>query len=119
MSVCAQLVALRTRSLRRGIWYTALNRLERAQVDVTLRVVQMVRSPCLARVLNMIIDKLSAALQSRVAMAVQSVGFAVAAQLSSIAQGWGLASARSWARDPRFARFLAIMDLNSHHVGSR
>jgi hypothetical protein len=104
--------------MRRGIWHKVLNRLERAQVDLTVRVVKKVRSLCLAKVLNMIIDKLSTALQSRFLMAVRSVGFSLALKLSKIAQSWGLGTAEAWALDSRFARFLAIMDINSNHSGS-
>lgn len=115
MSYFSTLTALKTRSMRRGIWYRVLNRLERAQVDLTVKVVKKVRSPFLARVLDVIIGKLSDALQSRVSKIVKSIGFTQTLKLSRIAQSWGNKSARIWAQDSRFARFLAIMDLNSSH----
>ena len=114
----AALRALKVRSMRRGIWNRALSRLEKAQVDLTLRIVRRVRSPFLARVLDSIVDKLSNALQSGVSRTTVSIGFPLALRLSRIAQGWGNKSARTWAQDSGFARFLAIMSLNSNSTGS-
>jgi len=113
MNNLAGLVALRTKSMRRGIWYRVLNRLERAQVDWTVRIVKTVRSPLLAKVLNSIMDKLSAALENEVSKRIRSVGRALARKLSAIAGRWGNALAETWAQDEGFARFLAIMDMNS------
>jgi len=108
-----RLLELKRRSLRRGIWFKALNRLERAQVDLTMKVVETVRSSLLARVLNSIIDKLSQALESRVSTLIKSIGIPSALKLSRIAKGWGYKSAEEWVGDSGFARFLAILHLNS------
>ena len=98
--------------MRRGIWYRALNRLERAQVDLTLRVVREVRSAFLARVLDGIMAKLRSALGSRVVRMIGPVGFPLARKLSEIAMSWGNESAAGWARDRGFARFLVVMAVN-------
>ena len=113
MSYRARLLALKKRCLRRGIWFRVLNRLERAQVDLTFRIVTTVRSALLARVLNMISCKLSSALQSRVLSAIKKVGIPLTHKISLIAKGWGHKSAETWAGEMKFARFLAIMNLNS------
>jgi len=113
MNYCTRLVALKKRSLRRGIWFRVLNGLERAQVDLTLRVVERVRSSVLARVLASIINKLHRALESKVSALIGSVGFPSALRLSRIAQSWGYESAGKWVGDSEFARFLAILHLNS------
>jgi len=117
MSYCSRLVVLKARSMRRGVWFRVLNVLERAQVDLTVRVVKSVQSPRLMRVLDSIINKLSAALQGKVARTTQTVGFQSVLKLGQIAQSWGHKSAREWARDSRFARFLAIIYLNSGDSG--
>jgi hypothetical protein len=113
LNYCSELVALKRRSLRRGIWFRVLNGLERAQVDLTVRVVERVRSSVLARVLASIINKLSQALESRVSASIKTVGFPSALRLSRIAQSWGYESAEEWIGDSKFARFLAILHLNS------
>ena len=116
MSYCLRLVELKRRSVRRGIWHRILSGLERAQVDLTVRMVKVVRSPLLATVLDRIINKLSSALQSRILSLVRSVGFPMALRLSRIAQSWGYEAAQTWGEDSGFARFLAITDLNSTYT---
>lgn len=113
-SYTAILNALKVRSMRRGVWYRVMSRLERAQVDLTLKVVRRVHSPILARVLDSIIEKLESALENRVLIRIYSVGFPMALRLSRMAQGWGNKSAQAWAQDLGFARFLAIIGLNSN-----
>jgi hypothetical protein len=119
MNYCSRLAALKTRSIRRGVWFRVLNMLERAQVDLTVRVVKNVQSPHLMKVLESIVNKLSEALQSKVARVMRSIGFPSALKLSRIAQSWGHKSAGTWAQDSRFARFLAVMHLNSGNSVSR
>jgi CHASE3 domain sensor protein len=104
--------------MRRRIWHRVLNALERAQVDLTIRVVKQVRSPLLAKVLDSIIKKLSAALQSKVAVMVKTVGFRQARRLSEIAQSWGNNAAKMWIYDRKFAKFLAIMHLNAFSMNT-
>lgn len=106
--------------MRRGIWTRVLSGLERVQVDLTLRVVKSVKSPFLARVLESIMRKLESALESRVLRMTSSVGVPMALQLSRMAQSWGNLAARTWAQDAGFARFLAVMSVNSrqHAVAS-
>ena len=116
MSYHSGLAALKARSLRRGVWFRVLSALERAQVDLTVRVVKNVRSPHLMKVLDAIVNKLSEALQGKVARMVRSIGFPLAQRLGCLAQSWGHRSAEKWARDARFARFLAVMYMNSGHT---
>ena len=113
MNYVPKLVALRKRSVRRGIWHKVLNRLERAQINLTVKIVKRVRSSFLTKVLDLIINKLSVALQSKVLMMVESVGFPLASKLSKIAQSWGHKSAKTWNKDSKFARFLTVMNFNS------
>lgn len=100
--------------MRRGVWYTVLSGLERAQVDLTIRIVKRVRSPLLAKVLDRIINKLTVVLMSSIHRMVRSQGYALTFRLSKIAQSWGYKSAKTWVNDSRFAKFLAIMSLNSN-----
>ncbi len=113
MRTLAKLAALKTRCRRRGLWYRVLNRLERAQVDWTVRIIERVRSPLLARVLAAIMAKLVAALESPLAKLTRTLGVELARRLSHIARTWGNATAEGWTRDSTFARFLAAMNLNS------
>ncbi len=51
------IVGLKTRALRRRVWFSALDRLERGLVDLTIRWVDTVRTGRLAWVLVRILGK--------------------------------------------------------------
>ncbi|MCS7120858.1 MAG: hypothetical protein RMJ07_06925 [Nitrososphaerota archaeon] len=106
------LVRVRGLALRRGVWFNALSRAERAMVDLTISFVKSVRSAELAKALTAIVIKLKRALESRVEGLVRSFGRSAAMRLSFIAQSWGNRLAGLWASDEGFSRYLAIMYLN-------
>ena len=113
-SLCrADLIKVRTRAIRRGVWFRALSRVERAQIDLTIRVVQRVRSFLLAKVLDSVLRKLFEAMDSRVSRLMRDVGLPLTRKLSAIARSWGYKSAESWADDPGFAQFLAVNFMNT------
>jgi hypothetical protein len=101
------------KAMRSGLWFTVLRRIDRVLVDVTIRVAKSVYSATLAEALLSIIDKLENASRSRVWNVVHKTGFVLAHKLSALAQKWGNCCARDWALDKSFARYLAIMHINS------
>ena len=107
------LAKLKARSIRRGIWHRTLNRMERIQVWLTLRLVKRVRSPSLAKVLDGIVGKLVSSLQSRVLNRALSMGASIAFKHSSLALDWGYEEAEGWVCDKQFALFLGLMCVNS------
>jgi hypothetical protein len=107
------LTSLRSRALRRGSWFRVLGKVERALVDLTIKVVDQVRSPVLYKALVSIVKKLESASDNRVSRAIRTVGFPCAQKLSLLAQKWGNKSAQNWMFDLSFARFIAIMHINS------
>ena len=111
-----KLVKLKFKAIRGGVWFKALSRIDRALVDLTIKVVHGVQSSTLARIVFSIVAKLEDALENRFLNALKEVGFPQARKLSLFAQKWGNVSARNWAFDLSFARFLAIMHLNSPGV---
>ena len=108
----SQLVKIKTRALRAGVWYRVLPRIDRVLVDLTICVAQGIRSVHLARSLLSVVRKLEGALESRVARAVREIGIPLACKLSAVAQSWGNSVAKAWAFDVGFARYLAVMRLN-------
>ena len=106
------LVRLKMKAVRTGIWTRALNRMDRALVDLTVNVVDVVHGFRLAEALWSVVKKLEAALENRVLRAVEEVGYDLAGKLSLLAQKWGNRSAKDWAEDRSFARFLAIVRIN-------
>jgi hypothetical protein len=107
------LVRIKQKALRSGAWFKVLRNTERALVDVTIRVVDRVRSSVLANALLSVVGKLLNASRSRIEVAVKEFGLPYAHKLSQLAQQWGNESARQWMSDLSFARFLAIMHINS------
>ena len=98
--------------MRSGVWFKALPRIDRVLVDLTIKVTGTVRSFTLANKILTVIRKLESAMESKFRRAVKEVGFPIACKLSAIAQKWGNATARNWASDEIFARYLAALSLN-------
>ncbi|HEY4822465.1 MAG TPA: hypothetical protein VIH83_02125 [Candidatus Bathyarchaeia archaeon] len=101
------LVALRTRALRRGVWYRVLSRIERGLVDLTIRWADRVRSGRLARVLVEILQKLVQALESRMVRVLER-GREAAFRLSECARAWGNGEAYGWRFDRPFQEALGL-----------
>jgi hypothetical protein len=108
-----EIVNIKALAVRRGVWYRVLTRTERACVDLTIRVVDEVRSRVLSDVLLSVFRKLEMAVESKVARLMRDVGVKVAGRLGLVAQSWGNESAACWAEDVGFVRFLAVLHLNS------
>lgn len=107
-----QLVKLKLRAMRSGVWFRALPRIDRVLVDLTIKVVSNVRSVTLAKSILSITRKLEGLLESKFVRAIREIGFSLACKLSLFAQKWGNIVAKSWVSDVGFARFLAVMNLN-------
>jgi len=107
---------LKLKAIRRGVWFRVLSRVDRALVDLTMKVVDGVHSFRLAEALFSVVKKLEDALESRVSRALKEVGFPLARKLGLFAQKWGNKFARGWVCDKGFARFLAVMHINEPRV---
>jgi len=108
-----ELLRLRSKAINCGVWFRALNRVDRALVYLTIKVASRVRSAVLAKALCSIVRKLEDAMKSKVLQTTRIFGFQLAHKLSLFAQKWGNISARNWVYDASFARFLAIMYINN------
>src|SRR3989442_8484935 len=89
------LVGLKTRGLRRRVWYWALDRMERGLVDLTIRWVDKVRSRRMTETLMRILEKLAQALQTGMGR-ILGRGRELALRASSLAVGWGNSQAYAW-----------------------
>jgi hypothetical protein len=108
-----QLIRLKLKAMRSGVWFRALPRIDRALVDLTIKVASIVRSVTLAKSLLAVVRKLEGIMESRLSRALREVGFPLAQKLSLQAQKWGNRSASQWAGDFGFARYLAITQMNT------
>jgi hypothetical protein len=110
----AQLMKLRLKAVRAGVWFRVLPRIDRVLVDLTIRVASSIRSVTLAKNILVVVRKLEGFLESSLSRALREVGFPLAQKLSLVAQKWGNASAGNWASDSSFAFFLAVLHVNNH-----
>ena len=108
----AQLLKLKLKAMRSGVWFRVLRRIDRVLVDLTIKVAGTVRSSTLAKNILAVIRKLESSMESRFLRAVRIVGFPIARRLGLIAQEWGNHTAKDWKSDVGFARYLAAMSLN-------
>ena len=107
-----QLIKLKFKAMRAGVWFKALPRIDRVLVDLTIKVTENIRSISLAKSILTVVGKLEGLLESSVLKSLRSVGRQLAEKLSLIAQKWGNVSAKNWATDSSFAFFLAVMHTN-------
>ena len=107
-----QLVKLRLKAIRAGLWFRALPRIDRVLIDLTIKVASSIRSATLARNILAVTKKLEGLLESRLLRAFRGVALQLAQKLSLAAQKWGNASAKRWASDVSFVTFLAVMHIN-------
>ena len=107
-----ELMKIKTRAMRRRIWFRTLTMSERAQIDLTIKFVHKVRSLLLGRVLVSIMRKLMDVIEGRVVCAMRDVGCDLVEKISRIAQSWGNQSASEWMEDRGFTQYLTIMWMN-------
>jgi len=106
------LAKLRLKALRRGVWFRKVEASERKLMDLVIRIVDMVRSRFLAKVLFRIVNKLLEAMEGEVSRLMRTTGRDLAQKLSNIAQAWGNESAVGWSNETGFVRFVTIMNLH-------
>jgi hypothetical protein len=107
------LINVKARAVRRGVWFRVLSRIERACVDLVVKVVGRVRSSRLQEMLVSILSKLEDAMRNPMQHLMRTEAKSLASKLSQIAQRWGNESAVGWVKNTGFIRFLAISCLNA------
>ena len=112
----AQLVRMKLRAIRAGVWFRALPRIDRALIDLTIEVAHNIRSTTLAISIISVARKLEALFESKLTRTIRDIGLSLTSKLSLIAQKWGNKAAKTWASDMNFARYLTVMNLNGRLV---
>src|SRR5438876_8220286 len=85
---CEVLIGIKTRGLRRRVWYCTLSRMERGFVDLTIRWVDKVRSGRMTETLMRILAKLAMALETGMGRVIGR-GKVIATKASEMAEGRG------------------------------
>lgn len=103
---------VRLKAMRSGAWFSALQRIDRVLIDLTIRVAHNIRSTTLAKNILIIIKKLEENMCWGLSRALRTIGIFFVRKLSFLAQLWGNTSAKKWVYDLSFLRFLAVMHIN-------
>ena len=114
-----QLVNLKTKAMRSGAWFKALQRIDRVLFDLTIRVVDNIRSAQLAKSIHILISKLKNAMERNFSSHLREIGLPLAKKISLTAQKLGNNSATTWSFDSSFAIFLAVMHVNDVKILKR
>ncbi len=110
------LADIKRKAIRRGLWFKVLSKVERSCIDITIKVVRVVRSRRLTKVLIPVVQKLLEAMENRFGRIMWQVGYEHALKISRIAQAWGSASAAKWSTDPEFIRYLTVIRMNTYEA---
>lgn len=111
MFVRVELISIKLKAIRNRIWFRMLDRAERDIIDLTIRVVDVVRSDRLAKVLSNAIGKLMEAMKGMIDR-VREIGRPLAEKLSGVAKDWGNLRAEDWTKDQFYAIYLGLSVLN-------
>jgi hypothetical protein len=114
-----QLIKVKLKAVRKGVWFRALSRIDRVLVDLTIRVADSIRSVSLAKCISVVTRKLEGLLESKITRLIREIGVPLACKLSMFAQKWGNRAAQEWTKDMSFVRYLAVMKLNGHSNENR
>lgn len=106
------LLQVRGRALRRGVWFSALDRVERGILSLAARVVDRVQSVVLGVELVKILAKLRDALKGELVRRMEEYGYERAKEIAGTAVEWGNRAARGWASEIGLVRYLSVMDMN-------
>ena len=111
------LVRLKTVAVRKGLWFKVLDVVERAVIDLTIRVVERVRSSRLKEILRSIASKVLGALKAKsFKERALAVGLVLAERVVRVAEKLGCKRAKEWACDPGFVMYLGASWLNTSPV---
>jgi len=111
MFLRGELISIKLKSLRKRVWFKVLDESERALINLTIQVVDVVRSGRLVKVLSNAMGKLKEATKSLLEKA-RDLGRSLAEKSSKLAQAWGNLGARSWTGDEFYEIYLGLSVLN-------
>jgi hypothetical protein len=110
------LAKLRLKARRCGAWFRNLKQNERKLLDLTISVVERVRSFLLAKLVSQLVSRLFEAMESRISRLIRTEGKEMAHRLSEIAICLGYKTAKCWANDRGLMQYLTINSLESLRV---
>jgi hypothetical protein len=104
---------VRYNALRKRIWYKVLDGIERGIVNLTISIIDHVKSFTLAKEIIKILNKLSEASKNVFTKHFEIFGLSKVKELVEIAVGFGNTSAFKWISDETYAKLLTVNDINN------
>lgn len=108
----SNLMDIRKKALRRGLWFRALTSMQRGIVNLTIRYVAAVKSSMLGRTLQDILKVLSQAIEQGYLHRFFIAGKDLAEHLSDAACSWGNKDAVKWKFDKAYILCLGMNKLS-------
>jgi glycosyltransferase involved in cell wall biosynthesis len=106
------LIDVRRRALRRGVWYSALDVVEREILSLASQILDTVRSGTLSIQLVRIIAKINDTCKSNFAKHLERFGMGRVRVIQAQAASFGYREAEGLSRDSNFMRYLIFIDFN-------
>jgi transcriptional regulator with XRE-family HTH domain len=106
------LLSFKRKALRKGVWFKALDNVERNIINLTAKVVDRVESALLGVTIVKILSKLLEPLKSSFMRKI-GLGMKRASEIVAQAQVWGNQNAESWVIDEGFVRYLTLLEMNT------
>ncbi len=106
------LVEVRRRALRRGVWYRALDGVERGILSLASQILDTVRSSMLSIQLVKIIAKIRDVCKSGFIKHLERFGMARVRVIQAQAFSFGYEGAKTLSSDFDFVRYLIFLDFN-------
>ena len=107
------LLSFKRKALRKGVWFKALDNVERNIINLTAKVVDRVESAVLGVTIVKILNKLLEPLKSSFMRQIGR-GMKRAVEIVAYAQAWGNENAESWAKDDGFVRYLTLLEMETY-----
>lgn len=104
--------AVRRMALRKRIWYKNLDYLERGIVNLSIKLVENIKSPLLARTIAEIIINIQKFFNDEFIVQVRNYGYNKMREVIHIAERLGCKEAFGWACEG-YARFLTLNNMYS------
>ena len=106
------LIDVRRRARRRGVWYSALDVVERGILSLASQILDTVRSGTLSIQLVRIIVKINDTCKSNFAKHLEWFGMGRVRVIQDQAVSFGYREAEGLSKDPNFMRYLLFIDFN-------
>ena len=103
---------VRRKALRKGVWYKALDTLERGIISLACRVIDRVESVVLGVEIVKIMKKLVDSMKSDFVRRVEQYGLFKAKEIAKQVYQWDNSYSSMWSKNIDFARYVTLIEYN-------